>query len=173
MGPFFDNRADIIWEVPAQHPPECQFHKNETGCKAGDSLFPHYKVDEQPNKKSKQSCFQKRRESNDKNAVAIVKSVSQFGLCIKRFRCTRFSRWKVSGKPDAESLGTNSKGTIHKVHATSNEYPRKERTIVGKNKCQSSSSARSLRYEIWGQVPWRDWTTAATKQGLETKKKKT
>ena len=35
------------------------------------------------------------------------------GFCIKRFRCTRFSRWKVSGKPDAESLGTNWIGTIH------------------------------------------------------------
>ena len=32
------------------HPPECQFSKSETGCKAGDKcLFPHCKVDEQPN----------------------------------------------------------------------------------------------------------------------------
>ena len=45
-----------------------------------------------------------------------------------------------------------------------------KRTIVGKNQCQSSSSAKSLRCEIWGQVPWRDWTTAAMcpKQGLES-----
>ena len=36
------------------HPPECQFYKNETGCKAGDKcLFPHYNVDEQQNKKAK------------------------------------------------------------------------------------------------------------------------
>ena len=34
------------------HPPECQVYKTETGCKAGDKcLFPHHKVDEQPNKK--------------------------------------------------------------------------------------------------------------------------
>ena len=45
--------------------------------------------------------------------------------------------------------------------ATSCEYPSKERTTVGKNKCQSSSSAKSLRCEIWRPVPWRDWTTAA------------
>ena len=52
------------------HPPECQFHKNETGCKAGDKcLFPHYKVDEQPNKKPKKSNIPKRRESDEKNAV--------------------------------------------------------------------------------------------------------
>ena len=45
------------------HRPECQFYKNETGCKAGDKcLFPHYKVDEQPNKKPKKSHFPKRRK---------------------------------------------------------------------------------------------------------------
>ena len=49
----------------------------------------------------------------------------------------------------------------------------KESTIVGKKKCQSSSSAKSLRCEIWGQVPWRDWKTAAMcpKQGLESCRK--
>ena len=91
MGPFFDNRADTkerylhangfceYW-----HPPECQFYKNETGCKAGDKcLFPHYKVDEQPNKKPKKSNIPKRRESDDKSAVAIVKSVSHLG-CVSQ-----------------------------------------------------------------------------------------
>ena len=58
------------------HPPECQFHKNETGCKAGDKcLVPHYKADEKPKRKSKKSYFPKRRESDDKNAVAIAKKV--------------------------------------------------------------------------------------------------
>ena len=66
------------------HPPECQFYKIETGCKAGDKcLFPQYKVDEQPNKKPKKSDFPKRRESDDKNAVAIVKSVPQLG-CVSQ-----------------------------------------------------------------------------------------
>ena len=66
------------------HPPECHFYKNETGCKAGDKcLFPHYMVDEQQNKRPKTSYFPKRRESDDKNAVAIVKSVSQLG-CVSQ-----------------------------------------------------------------------------------------
>ena len=74
------------------HPPECQFFKIETGCKAGDMcLFLHYKVDEQPNEKLKKSCSPKRRESDDKNTVAVVKCIP-IGLCITRFRCTRFSR---------------------------------------------------------------------------------
>ena len=34
------------------HPPECQFYKTESGCKAWHKcLFPHYMVDEQPKKK--------------------------------------------------------------------------------------------------------------------------
>ena len=67
------------------HPPECQFFKKESGCKAGDKcLFPHHKVDEQPNKKQKKSDHsQKRTESDDKNAVAIVKIVSQM-VCVSQ-----------------------------------------------------------------------------------------
>ena len=43
-------------------------------------MFPHYKVDEQPNKKAEERpLFHKRRESDDKDAVAIVKSVSHLG----------------------------------------------------------------------------------------------
>ena len=70
----------------------------ETGFKAGDKcLFPHYKVDEQPNKKPKKGNIPKRRESDDKNAVAIVKSVSQLGC--------------VSQDPDAlVSQGRKSRG---------------------------------------------------------------
>ena len=84
------------------HPPECQLHKNETGCKAGDKCL-----------------------------------------------CPRFSkRQTVPGKPDAESLGTNSKGSIHPVYATSSKYPGKERTIAWKNASQNSSSSKSLRNEI-------------------------
>ena len=55
-------------------PPECQFYYNGDEC-----LFPHYKVDEQPNKKPKKGYFPKRRESENKGDVAIVKSVSQLG----------------------------------------------------------------------------------------------
>ena len=54
-------------------PPECQFYKTETGCKAGvKRFFPHHKVDEQPNKKPKERLLHERRESDDKNALALV-----------------------------------------------------------------------------------------------------
>ena len=67
------------------HPHQCQFYKTEAGFKAGDKcLFPHHEVDEQPNKKSKKSYHShKGRESDDKNAVAIVKIVPQLG-CVSQ-----------------------------------------------------------------------------------------
>ena len=61
-------------------PPECQFCKTESGCKAGDKcLSPHHKVEEQPSKKPKKS-FQNGK-SDDKGAVAIVKTVTQL-VCV-------------------------------------------------------------------------------------------
>ena len=47
-------------------------------------MFPQHKVDEQPNKKPKKGySSHKRRESDDKNAVAIVKIAPQFG-CVSQ-----------------------------------------------------------------------------------------
>ena len=46
------------------HPPECQFYRTETGCKAEDKcMFPH-QVHEQPNKKAKKKL--KRPQSKRK-----------------------------------------------------------------------------------------------------------
>ena len=45
------------------HLPECQFCKSESGCEAGDKcLFPHHKVDEQPNRKPKKSYHSPKKE---------------------------------------------------------------------------------------------------------------
>ena len=59
------------------HPPaECPFYKWETGCKFGEECsFPHWKVEEQPNKRPK--------KGGDKSAVAILKSVRQLG-CVSQ-----------------------------------------------------------------------------------------
>ena len=67
------------------HSPGCQFYKTETGCKAGDKcVFPHHQVDEQLNKKPKKGYHsQKGRESDDNNAVAIVKIVPELG-CVSQ-----------------------------------------------------------------------------------------
>ena len=45
------------------HPPECQFYKTETGCKAGDKcLFPHHKVDAPLKKKRKRTTIPTKEE---------------------------------------------------------------------------------------------------------------
>ena len=98
------------------HPHECQFYENEAGCKAGDKcLFPHYKVDEQPNKKPKKGyCSHTRRESDDKNAVASVKIVSQLGCVSQDSDALVSQRGKqFPGNPTQKVLGS-----IRKVRFT-------------------------------------------------------
>ena len=87
-------------------------------------LFPHYKVEEQPKKKNRKKRSQN-GTSDDKGAVAFVKTVLELG-CLGRLRVIRTSeKREVSGKPEAESFGINSTGTIHTVCAMSSKYPRK------------------------------------------------
>ena len=57
--------------------------KNETGCKAGVCSRIMRLMNNQTKKPKKGYYSHKRRESDDKNAVAIVKSVSQLG-CVSQ-----------------------------------------------------------------------------------------
>ena len=57
-------------------PPGCQFCKTTSGCKfCAECSFPHWKVEEQPNKKPK--------KGDDKSAVAIVNGVRQLS-CVSQ-----------------------------------------------------------------------------------------
>ena len=61
-------------------PPNVSF-MSQTGCKFGAEFsFPHWKFEEQPNKRPK--------KGGDKSAVAIVKSIRQLG-------CVTSSRWNL------------------------------------------------------------------------------
>ena len=130
------------------HPPECQFYKTESGCKSGDKcLFPPHKVDEQPNKKPKKGYYShKRRESGDKNAVAVVNFFLRWVVSRELLDSQRGKQARRN--PMQKVLGPIRRITIHSVYATSSKNPGKERTIVWKNTCQKSSSAKSLRFEI-------------------------
>ena len=85
------------------HPPECQFYKTKSGCKfKPECSFPHWKVEEQPNKKPK--------KGDDKSAVAIVKSVRQFS-CVSQ----------DTEPPDSATIsrkGTKVLGSIRRVRLT-------------------------------------------------------
>ena len=100
--PFFDNRADIVCKVLARDHlvkigilPSVNLTKQKRVAKQEISKcsFPHQKVHEQPNKKPKK-CYDshKRRASDDKNAVAIVKIVPSIGLRFARLGCVGFSK---------------------------------------------------------------------------------
>ena len=91
--------------------------------KPGRCLFPHHQVDEQPNKKRKKGYYShKRRESDDKNAVAIVKIVPQLGCVSQDSEALVSQRGKQPQRNPMQSLGTDSKNTIHSVYATSSKY---------------------------------------------------
>ena len=131
------------------HPPECQFYKNETGCKAGDKcLLPHYNVDEQANKKPQKRYFPKRRESDDKNAVAIVKSVSQVGCAPQDSDALVSQGRKFRGNPMQKVLGPIRRVRFTQTTQHQASFQEKKGPSLGKDKCQSSSSAKSLRDEI-------------------------
>ena len=90
-------------------------------------LFPHYKVEEQPSKKLKKE-FSKRKKRRQ-GCFSCCENCTSIGLYLARLRVIRTSeKDEVSEKPEAESLGINSTGTIHTVYASSCEYPRKSRT---------------------------------------------
>ena len=64
--------------------PKVNSTKQKRAAKPGISVFPHHKVDEQPNKKPKKGYYShQRRESDDKNAVAMVKIVPRLG-CVSQ-----------------------------------------------------------------------------------------
>ena len=132
------------------HPPECQFFffkkKKKRVCKAGDKcLFPHYKVDEQPNKKAEEGATSKKKETGKTRMLCLfVKSVSQLGCVSQDSDALESQGTKESRRnPMQKVFEPTQRVRFTKSTLQSSEYPGKERTIVGKNKCQSSSSAES------------------------------
>ena len=154
---FFDNCADVNLKGTCTrarceywHPPKCQFNETETGCKAGDKcLFPHHKVDEQTKKSQRKATVSKKERKRRQECCGCCENCTTIGLRLPRLGSIGFSeRNTVLVKPDATSLGTDSKNTIHSVYATSSKYLGKERTIAWENTNQKSSSAGSPRFEI-------------------------
>ena len=98
-------------------------------------MFPHCKVDEHPKKKKpkKGHYSHKRRESDDKSAVAIVKSVSQLG-CVSQDSGALVSQGgKSRGNPMQKVLEPIQRARFTKSTLRHASILGKERTIVGKN----------------------------------------
>ena len=102
--------------------------------------FPHWKVEEQPNKKPK--------HDGNKSAVATVNSARQLSCVSQDTEPPDSTTIPRKGK---KSVGTNSTRTIHKGCIASSNHPRKQRSVPRENTSQKSSSPKSLRKKIWGQ----------------------
>ena len=86
---------------------------------------PDHKVDEQPNKKLKQSYYShKMKRRRRQECCCYCEKCITIGLRLARIGSIGFSK---------RIIGTDSKNTIHSIYATSSKYPGKERTIAWKN----------------------------------------
>ena len=104
--------------------------------------FPHYKIDEQQNKKLKKGHFPKRRESEDKGVVAIVKSVSKLG-CVSQDSDALVSQGTKQFRGD---LMQKVLKAIRKVRFTNSTLrqgsPREKKGILSTNANVASDSHR-------------------------------
>ena len=77
--------------------------------------FPHHKVDEQPNKKTEKYLpFPKRKRKRRQECCDYFEKCITIGCVFTRLGNIGFSERQTDpGKPDAKSLGINSKSTVH------------------------------------------------------------
>ena len=130
-------------------------------------MFPHHKVEEQPKKKSAKKGYysHKRKESDDKNAVAIAKIVSSVGLChgmnsetldsqrgrqsLEKTRCNKsWDRFEKYG---------SHQSTLRQASIREKKGP--SLWILTSPKSSSSEVLYAMKFE--DLVPWRDWKTTA------------
>ena len=129
LGSSIDSRVNTSWKVLALNhlvkfgilPNANSINLNRVVNSAQSAYFRTGRLKKQPNKRPKKS-FQNGK--SDRGAVAIGKNCTSIGLCLAGLRAVRTSeKNEVSVKPEAESFGINSTGTIHTVYATSSKYP--------------------------------------------------
>ena len=96
----------------------------------------------------KKSYFPKRTESDDKNAVAIVKSVSQLG-CVSQDSDALVSQGRKSrGNPMQKVLEPIQRVRFTKSTLRPASIREKKGPSFGKINVKVPSSAKSLRFEI-------------------------
>ena len=176
---FFDNRADIVWKVLARVClvsigilPRVNFTKQKRVAKPETSVCSRIiKLMNNQTRSQRKASIPTKEEQATTKMLSLLWKVYHNWVAPRKTR----SHWIVkqadsTGEPDAKSPGTDSKNTVHSVYATSCKYPGNKRTIAWKDTSQKSTSAKNLRYEIWGSIPSRDWKTRAMcpKQGLES-----
>ena len=128
------------------YPPECQFCKTESGCNARDKyLFPHYKVEEQPNKKPKRELS--KRKQRRQGCGSYCENCTSIGFCLARLRAVRTSEQnKVSEKPEAEVLGSIRR--VRFTQSTLRQASIRENKGTSLEKIQVESSHRRSTHAV-------------------------
>ena len=117
MDPFFDNRVDIIWRVPARERlvnigirQSANSYKVKRVVRLETSVCFHITVVMNNQLKGRRKgTSPKRRESEDKGAVAIVKSVSQLGCVLQDLDALDFKERKIFGETRCKKSWTQFK----------------------------------------------------------------
>ena len=149
MVPFFENRAEISKGTYTRSP--CEYwHPPE--WKPGISVSSRIK---------RLMCNQ-RKKSKERLSFPTKKRKRRQECCGYFENCTTMVLCLARRKPDAKSLGTNSKSMAH-----SSKYPGKERTIAWKSASPTFSSAKSLRCESEDRSQDCKTTAMRPKQGME------
>ena len=91
------------------HPPECFFHKSESGCRYGEKCScAHRQVDDQPSKRS--------QNNGDKSAVCILKTTQQLGCVFQEMEPTEVF---IDFAEELRHTEINPTYSIHESYCTS------------------------------------------------------
>ena len=124
--------------------------KTSRDVKPGTSVCSRIiRLTNKPNKKPKKKRpFPKKKRKRTTRMEWLLWILCLRWVCVSQDSELLDSQRGKQGKPDAESLGTDSKNTIHSVYATSKQVSGKRKgPSLGKIQSQKTSSAKSLRYE--------------------------
>ena len=118
------------------HPPECQFFKTESGCKAGAGVCScKTRLKNNQEKAEKELLTRKRRRQE---CCSYCENSTSIGVMSRKTPSHQNFRKRMKYRGRVRFT----------VCATSSQYPRKSRTVAWKNTSQTSSSAKSLRYGV-------------------------
>ena len=155
--PFFDNRADTSWKVLAPNrlvsnwlPPNVS--SIEQNRDVSSALSVHLRTGRLENR------TKSRRRMKAKVHLLLWKVYDSWVVHHRTLSRQVLQRLLQEGQ---KSVGTNSTSTIDIGCIASSKNPRKSRSVAWENSSQNTSSAKPLRYEIWGQISGGDCKTRA------------
>ena len=150
---FFDNRVDIISKVLARDRlvsvgilSNVNSLKLNRDAKPGWVSVPASQGWWRTKLKAQKDLLPKKKEKATTKRLWLSWKLYHTWVVSRKTRSHSILKEAAPGKPDAKSLGTKSKSTIHPIYATSSKYPGKQRTIAWKNTSQIFSSAKSPRF---------------------------